>query len=134
MLDLLMYKLGPFLLSFSCSDIDELALKWKDIAKRYLGKGVKEPSLEQLLMQGYTLLDMHPLLKKDKLKKRKNTLDNIIRDGKHCYYASGARYFVSEDEGTRIKAIRHMGLIQRYLAWRSLLIRFTFLNWWFAGT
>lgn len=104
MLDSLMYKMGPFLLSFSCSDIDELALKWKDVAKRYFGDGVKEPSLEQLLMQGYTLLDMHPLLKKDKLKKRKNTLDNIIRDGNHCYYASGARYFVTEDEGTRIKA------------------------------
>lgn len=103
MLDLLMYKMGPFLLSFGCSNINELAVKWKDIAKRYVGEGVKEPSLEQLLMQGYTLLDMHPLLKKDKLKKRKNTLDNIIRDGNHCYYASGARYFVTEDEGTRIK-------------------------------
>ena len=54
-------------------------------------------------MQGYVLLDMHPLFKKEKLKKKKNTLDNIIRDGNHCYYASKAKYFVSEDEGVRKK-------------------------------
>lgn len=105
MLDILMYKIGPFLLSFNCSDIDELVIKWKDIAKRYFGNGIQEPSMEQLLIQGYALLEMHPLMKKEKLKKNKNTLDNIIRDGNHCYYASEAKYFVTEDEGTRVKAL-----------------------------
>lgn len=45
---------------------------------------------------------MHPLFG-EKLKKNKNTLDNIIRDGNHVYYASEADFFVSEDETTRKK-------------------------------
>ena len=45
---------------------------------------------------------MHPLFK-EKMKKGKNTLDNIIRDGNHCFYASNGQFFISEDEYTRRK-------------------------------
>ena len=62
----------------------------------------KELSLELLLTNGYGLLELHPNFN-DKLKKNKNTLDNIVRDSNHAYYASEAYYFVSEDENTRKK-------------------------------
>ena len=60
------------------------------------------PPIEMQLIQRYALLDMHPFFR-EKLKNNKNTLDNIVRDGTHCFYASKARYFISEDEGTREK-------------------------------
>lgn len=58
---------------------------------------------DQLLIQGHSLIDMHPLFK-EKLKKGKNILDNIIKDGNQCFFASGAQHFVSEDETTSKKA------------------------------
>lgn len=102
-LDRLLYHITPFLLSFKYDSIDKLCDSWKNIANRFFSYNVNNPSMELLLIQGYVLLDMHPLIKKEKLKKRKNTLDNIIRDGSHCYYASKANYFVSEDEAIRAK-------------------------------
>lgn len=48
------------------------------------------------------MLDFHPLFS-EKLKANKNTLDNIIRDSNHVYYASEAEYFISEDKNTRVK-------------------------------
>jgi|GEM_PF-1236342 hypothetical protein len=103
-LDKLMYHCAPMLLSFRYEKTEELLGAWKEIANRFLSlNGNVTPSMEQLLMQGYVLLDMHPLIKKEQLKKGKNTLDNIIRDGNHCYYASNAKYFISEDMGTRLK-------------------------------
>ncbi len=83
-------------------DIDTLAKKWPRIAEYWFSLNNKDLSQDLLLIQGYTLLDMHPLFK-EKLKKGKNTLDNIVRDGNHCFYAAKAQYFVSEDEYTRQK-------------------------------
>lgn len=101
-LDKLLYHLFPFLDSFK-DDESTLLKKWTGIADRWFSLNNAELRRDLLLIQGYSLLDMHPLFK-EKLKKGKNTLDNIIRDGNHCFYASGAQYFVSEDENTRIKA------------------------------
>ena len=91
----------PFLDSFK-DDESTLLKKWSTIANRWFSFNNKEPRMDLLLTQGYSLLDMHPLFK-EKLKKGKNTLDNIIRDGNHCFYASGAKYFISEDVNTRKK-------------------------------
>lgn len=103
-LDKLMYHCAPMFLSFRYEKVEELLEVWKEIADRFFSlNGNVTPSMEQLLMQGYVLLDMHPLIKKERLKKGKNTLDNIIRDGNHCYYASNAKYFISEDMDTRMK-------------------------------
>ena len=100
-LDQLLYHLFPFLDSFK-DDESTLLKKWTRIADRWFSLNNKEPRRDLVLIQGYSLLDMHPLFK-EKLKKGKNTLDNIVRDGNHCFYASKAKYFVSEDENTRIK-------------------------------
>lgn len=102
-LDRLLYHITPFLLSFKYDSVEQLCNNWKYIANRFLSYNTSNPAMEKLLIHGYTLLDMHPLIKKEKLKKKKNTLDNIIRDGSHCYYASKANYFVSEDEAIRDK-------------------------------
>lgn len=102
-LDRLLYHITPFLLSFKYDSVEQLCNNWKYIANRFLSYNTSNPAMEMLLIHGYTLLDMHPLIKKEKLKKKKNTLDNIIRDGSHCYYASKANYFVSEDEAIRDK-------------------------------
>lgn len=94
--------LNPFMESREY-DIDELRKQWKSICESWFSLNHTLPlKKSQLLIQGYTLLDMHPLFG-EKLKKNKNTLDNIIRDGNHVYYASEADFFVSEDETTRKK-------------------------------
>lgn len=100
-IDKLLYHMFPFLDSFK-DDESTLLKKWSTIANRWFSFNNKEPRMDLLLTQGYSLLDMHPLFK-EKLKKGKNTLDNIIRDGNHCFYASGAKYFISEDVNTRKK-------------------------------
>lgn len=51
---------------------------------------------ELLVTSAYEMLDFHPLFK-EKLKKSKNTLSNIVRDSKIVYYATGSKYFVTED-------------------------------------
>jgi hypothetical protein len=98
-LNKLLYHLFPFIDSFQDNE-EKLKKKWGQIAERWFslnsGSVLKK---EQLLIQGYTLLDMHPIFR-EKMKKGKNTLDNIVRDGNHCFYASQARFFVSEDEYT----------------------------------
>ncbi|SHH77257.1 hypothetical protein [Clostridium magnum] len=100
-LEKLLYHLYPFLSSFQ-DDVDTLKKKWSKIAERWFLLNNKDLKQDLLLIQGYALLDMHPMFN-EKLKKGKNTLDNIIRDGNHCFFASGAQYFVSEDERTREK-------------------------------
>lgn len=102
-LNKLLFHLYPFIDSFQ-DDEEKLKQKWPQIAERWfsLNPGSSRDN-DQLLIQGYTLLDMHPLFK-EKMKKGKNTLDNIIRDGNHCFYASKGQFFVSEDEYTRRKA------------------------------
>lgn len=102
-LNKLLFHLGPFLHSFK-DDKLQLKSKWKQIAEKWFSLNNPLPLQKSLLLiQGYTLLDLHPLFK-EKLKKGKNTLDNILRDGQHCFFASKANYFVSEDEYTRNKA------------------------------
>ena len=100
-LDFLLLHMEPFFESMSY-DVSELQKKWKSIAENWFSMNHKEVGLELLLINGYELLDLHPKFH-DKLKKNKNTLDNIVRDGTHVYYASEACYFVSEDKQTRKK-------------------------------
>ena len=99
--DRLLYYMCPMLDSMD-DDEEKLSGKWKGICHRWFSMSGSNITEEQLLKEGYALLDFHPLFN-DKLKKGKNTLDNIIRDGSHCYYASRAKYFVSEDDKTRKK-------------------------------
>lgn len=100
-LDRYLYFIYPFLSSFDDTE-EQLARKWQGIVYNYLKMNKANPLIEMQLIHGYSLLDMHPKFR-EKLRKNKNTLDNIVRDGTHCFYASKARYFVSEDDVTREK-------------------------------
>lgn len=101
-LNRLLFHIYPFINSFQY-DEEELKKNWQHIAKRWFSLNNTLPLAKSLLMiQGYILLDMHPLFQ-EKMKKGKNTLDNIIRDGNHCFYASNGQFFVSEDDYTRRK-------------------------------
>ncbi|WP_322907766.1 hypothetical protein [Paenibacillus campi] len=101
LLSKLLYHMFPFLDSFQ-DDEETLIKKWPEIAKSWFSLNNMHLSCDLLLIQGYALLDLHPLFN-EKLKKDKNSLDNMIRDGNHCFYASKAQYFVSEDAYTRRK-------------------------------
>ena len=86
-------------------DEEKLSLIWKDaiIDAVSLHYEVRDENLRDLICVSYVLLDIHPDFR-EKLKKDKNTLDNILRDGKNIWYASQAKYFVTEDKNTRKKA------------------------------
>ncbi len=101
LLDQLLYYMAPMINSFK-DDEDALANKWKNIVARWHKQTSCGEDTARILKDGYVLLDFHPLFN-DKLKKNKNTLDNIIRDADHCFFASKAVYYVSEDERTRKK-------------------------------
>jgi len=101
LIDQLLYYMAPMLESKDFKE-DELADNWRKICESWFQMQHKCLTNEILLKQGYVLLDLHPLFH-DKIKNNKNTADNIIRDGNHCFYASKAEYFVSEDEKTRKK-------------------------------
>ncbi|MDO5151107.1 MAG: hypothetical protein Q4D76_17205 [Oscillospiraceae bacterium] len=97
----LMDHLMPFIESFDY-DENKLSEKWDNITDAWFS--FNSPNIDTLykLNMSYSLLDLHPLFN-EKLKKDKNVLDNIIRDGNHCMFASKAKYYVSEDKNTRKK-------------------------------
>lgn len=93
----------PYILSFD-SSYEELAEKWKNIAKSWFSftYGFDIP-IAVLLTHGYMLLEGH-LLFHDKINKSKNNLSNVTRDANHLYFASKAEYLISEDKHFREKA------------------------------
>lgn len=102
--DVLISHMWPFIDSFTFSDVNSLSNSWDSIVSRFLSFSCPNVPLSRKFIQGYNLLDFHPLFH-DRLKKNKNTLSNIVRDGLHCFYASQAKYFVSEDNATRKKTV-----------------------------
>ncbi|GGG34238.1 hypothetical protein GCM10007425_31200 [Lysinibacillus alkalisoli] len=92
----LIEHMTPFINSMEIDSEDELVKIWKNVCTKYLGiNGKVSVPYGELLTNAYIMLDLHPLFK-EKLKK-KNTLGNITRDSKMVLYASGAKYFVTED-------------------------------------
>lgn len=87
----------PLFESFEITDETILQQKWKDIVISFLRFSNTDAVFGHLITLGYMLLDLHPLFN-EKLKKDKNTLSNITRDSKNVYYASSAKYLISEDQ------------------------------------
>lgn len=102
----LLEHMNPLLDSFEIENENDLSNKWKDIVIKWLemkyGNANNIPE-QELIIFAYILLDQHPLFR-EKLKKKKNKFDNIVRDAKMILYASGSKYFVSEDSNSRKKA------------------------------
>lgn len=85
-------------------DEEKLSKIWKDAVVNAISI-YQEPDkldLADVMVVSYCLLDLHGDYR-EKLKK-KITFDNIYRDGKNIWYASQAKYFITEDEATRKKA------------------------------
>ena len=69
-LNKLLFHMSPFLHSFK-DDKLQLKSKWEQIAEKWFSLNNPLPLQKSLLLiQGYTLLDLHPLFK-EKLKKEK---------------------------------------------------------------
>jgi hypothetical protein len=95
--DFLVEHMMPFFESLGIDDKNELGKIWKANIEQWLSMNHKGELPEELLVtSAYEMLDFHPLFK-EKLKKSKNTLSNIVRDSKIVYYATGSKYFVTED-------------------------------------
>lgn len=93
----LIKHMDPFINSLEIEKEEELAKVWKDVCEEFLKvNGKQEIPYGELLTEAYTMLDLHPIFR-EKLKK-KNTLSNIVRDSKMVFYASGSKFFVTEDK------------------------------------
>lgn len=94
----------PFLDSLQIDKEEELVMIWKKVIISWLQINHQaEPSFGMQITTAYNMLDLHPLFR-DKLKKGKNTLNNITRDSKMIYFASKGKYFVTEDKRCLKKA------------------------------
>lgn len=84
---------------------ERLAERWKEAVTEALSLYFepKDIQISDLMSVSYCLLDLHSDFS-EKLKKYKNTLDNVYRDSKNIWYASQAKYFITEDAATRKKA------------------------------
>ncbi|MFQ9544963.1 MAG: hypothetical protein ACLR02_08105 [Clostridium sp.] len=97
-------NMKPFFDALKCTDEEKLKDNWENVIKSWLKNTNNDDNINLGLMItiSYILLDYHPNFK-EKLKKN-NKLDNIRRDSKHIYFASNAKYMVSEDENIIKKA------------------------------
>lgn len=102
--DFLIDRMMPFFESMSINSEEELEKIWKTNIELWLSINHNGDIPEGTLVTcAYNMLDVHPLFK-EKLKKDKNTLSNILRDSKIVYYATRSKYFVTEDKGCEKKA------------------------------
>ena len=87
----------PFLDALEIEKKDKLVVVWNDAVTKWLNIRYNSniPN-EELVTTSYDMLDFHPLFR-EKLRKQKNTLSNIMRDSKIMLYATKSKYFVTED-------------------------------------
>ncbi len=104
--DHLIYHMDPLIQSFHVNDTNTLSSNWKTVATQWCkiySDGRDNLPFGKVFEAACFLLDFHPLFK-DTLKKKKNTLDNITRDSKVLYYATRAKFFITEDKTLYKKA------------------------------
>lgn len=98
-------RLSSFLNFFSITDPDELKDKFNDILISFLsidGRNLNSLTKGEKIEIAYGLLDIHPLFR-DKITK-KNRPGNLGRDIKHLFFASDAKYYITEDDATYKKS------------------------------
>lgn len=126
--DFLINHMIPFLDVLEIEDEDKLASVWNDTVIEWLHMRYKENiPYEELVTNSYDMLDFHPLFR-EKLKKQKNTLSNIIRDSKMVLYASKSKYFVTEDNSCYEKAnflFRTLGIKEKALKMSEFIAKFS---------
>lgn len=113
------------------NSVDELEEKFKGIQSSFLaidGRRLENMTKGQKIENAYALLDFSPLFR-DKINK-KNRPGNMYRDLKNFFFASDAKYYVTEDDATYKKSkfvARLLGLPVRVVKMDELRLNLTFL-------
>ncbi len=108
-------KIIPFLDFFDIDDENVLEHKFDEALKAFLaidGRNINNMKTGEKIQVAYMLLDFHPRFR-DKVNK-KNRPSNIGRDLKNFFFASQAKYYVTEDKATLKKA----AFVSNYLSLR----------------
>lgn len=98
-------KLIPFLDFITSEQPENYLHNFDDVIKSFChinGRSFDDMTIGGKIELSYMLLDFHPKFK-DKINK-KNRPSNIMRDCKNLYFASQAKYYVTEDSSTTKKA------------------------------
>lgn len=113
------------------NNIEELEEKFVEIQSSFLaidGRKIEYLTKWQKIENAYALLDFSPLFR-DKINK-KNRPSNMHRDLKNFFFASDAKYFVTEDDATYKKSkfvARLLGLSVRVVKMDELRLNLTCL-------
>ncbi|MCU8030899.1 hypothetical protein L5M51_14190 [Shewanella sp. SM73] len=113
------------------NDLEELKEKFEEIQSSFLaidGRCLEHLTKGQKIQNAYSLLDFSPLFR-DKINK-KNRPSNMHRDLNNLFFASDAKYYVTEDEATYKKSkfvARSLGLPVRVVKMDELRLGFTCL-------
>ncbi|WP_043008017.1 hypothetical protein [Comamonas testosteroni] len=113
------------------NSIDDLEEKFERIQSSFLaidGRRLESMTKGQKIENAYALLDFSPLFR-DKINK-KNRPSNMYRDLKNFFFASDAKYYVTEDDATYKKSkfvARLLGLPVRVVKMDELRLSLTCL-------
>ncbi|MDD4962852.1 MAG: hypothetical protein PHI11_02915 [Gallionella sp.] len=98
-------RLAPFLDFLTTNDLDILAGNFDKTLESFLsidGKKLECLTLPEKIQLVYSILDFNSIFKETI--KGKNKPSNMSRDCEHLYFASNAKYFVTDDAGLFKKA------------------------------
>lgn len=124
-------RIEPFLDIGKINDPEELEEKFEEILSSFLaidGRTLNTLTKGQKIQNAYLLLDFSPLFR-DKINK-KNRPSNMDRDLKNLFFASDAKYYVTEDDATYKKSkfvARLLGLTVRVVKMDELRLKLAFL-------
>ncbi len=122
-------KIETFLDFFEINNEYYLLENFSKIQESFLaidGRKLAALTKWQKIENAYSLLDFHPLFK-EKINK-KNKPGNVHRDLNHFFFASDAKYFVTEDDSTYRKSrfvARALGLKVRVMKMDELRLKIT---------
>ncbi len=124
-------RIEPFLDIGRINDAEELEEKFEGILSSFLaidGRVLNNLTKGQKIQNAYLLLDFSPLFR-DKVNK-KNRPGNMDRDLKNLFFASDAKYYVTEDDATYKKSkfvAKSLGLPVRLVKMDELRLKLTVL-------
>jgi hypothetical protein len=120
-------KLEEFINYFEIDNTDILLERFSKIQESFLaidGRKLEDLTKGQKIVNAYLLLDFHPLFR-DKINK-KNKPENMFRDLEHFFFASDARYYVTEDDDSYKKSkfvAKALGLRVRIMKMNELRLK-----------
>lgn|GEM_PF-5538934 len=107
-------NLRPMLECWMDLDVNNLEKNFIQAVRQYIkasNKEFDELSKKEQIQCSYHLLALHPIFRDTIKNKTKNMVSNMVNDSSHLYFASTAKYFVSEDN----TLVKKVNLFIRYL-------------------